>query len=84
MCKEVWMGGLWVEGISPGGSGEGVRHVHLPGVTGDLCQSWKHPSALLDPGSQWCFKNGENPPKQQQKPPKNPTPPKKATPIQKT
>lgn len=45
------MGGLWVEGISPGGSGEGVRHVHLPGVTGDLCQSWKHPSALLDPGS---------------------------------
>lgn len=45
------MGGLWVEGISPGASGEGDRHVHLPGVTGELYQSWKYPSALLDPVS---------------------------------
>ena len=45
------MGGLWLEGISPGGCGEGDRHVHLAGVTGDLCWSWKYLSALLDPVS---------------------------------
>lgn len=46
------MDGWFMGGRSlPSASGEGDRCVHLPGVTGDLGQSWKYPSALLDPVS---------------------------------
>lgn len=45
------MDSLWVEGISPGGDGEGdkVMDMFTWLVTGGLCWRWKYPSALLDP-----------------------------------